>query len=268
MKRALAVISTFLFATIASHTGAESKEKFPQPSARELHTSLTTSAGTCPDDMVEITGDFCPEVVQNCTNLDMTVHNVNGYVRCLEYGPTQCLSKTKVPMHFCMDKYEWPNQKDVKPAIMVSWYDMKKNCENDGKRLCVDHEWSMACEGNDIQPYPYGYKRDANACNIDHPQMPWFDASKANMTMEMALRLDQRVTSGSMEECVSSYGVHDMTGNVDEWVVNSSGSPYVSGLMGGHWVIGARNRCRPETLAHGPSTVYYEIGGRCCKDTQ
>ena len=266
MKRPVVVISSIVFLTLICNTGAKSQENIPPPSAQELHSSLTgATANTCPADMVEITGDFCPEVVQNCTNLDRSVHNVNGYVRCLEYAATQCLSKKTIPMHFCIDKYEWPNKEGEKPAIMVTWFDMKRNCEDNGKRICVDHEWSMACEGEDIKPYPYGYKRDATACNIDHPQKPWFDASKTNMTMEIALKLDQRVPSGSMEGCVSDYGVHDMTGNVDEWVVNSSGSPYVSGLMGGHWVKGARNRCRPETLAHGPIFEYYAAGGRCCK---
>lgn len=264
MKVWVAGISTVLFwGLMAGSIYAENPKN--QAVAQNLHTA---SNGACPNDMVEIQGDFCPEVVQKCLNLDMSVHNVNGYVRCLEYAPTQCLSKKTVPMHFCIDKYEWPNKKDVKPDIMVSWYDMKRSCESQGKRICQDHEWSLACEGPDILPYPYGLKRDTSACNIDHQQMSWFDASKSNMTMSIALKLDQRVTSGSMPECVSPYGVHDMTGNVDEWVVNSSGNPYVSGLMGGHWVIGARNRCRPETTIHGPDTAYYEIGGRCCKDIE
>src|SRR5271157_1517292 len=135
MKPAIPAIFSIVFLTITTSLGAGMPENNPPPPARELHTSSITA---CPADMVEIAGDFCPEVVQNCTNLDMTVHNVNGYVRCLEYAPTQCLSKKKVSMHFCMDKYEWPNQKNVKPSIMVSWYDMKRNCEDIGKRLCVD----------------------------------------------------------------------------------------------------------------------------------
>lgn len=163
---------------------------------------------------------------------------------------------------------------------MVSWNDMKVNCESEGKRLCLDHEWTLSCEGPEMLPYPYGYKRDANACNIDHPQRPGFDASKARMTPEVVAWLDQRVPSGSMPACVSPYGVHDMTGNVDESIVNSEhGQPmdpthpggkkqFWSGEMGGHWVIGARNRCRPKTTVHDESTVFYEIGGRCCKDFQ
>lgn len=263
MKRPLAAISTILFLTITTGGAAESPENTPKPVAQELHTASNT---VCPSDMIEITGDFCPEVVQHCTNLDRSVHNVNGYVRCLEFSQSQCLSKKRKPMHFCMDKYEYPNQPGVKPEVMVSWYEMKQNCESEGKRMCLDNEWTMACEGNEILPYPYGYKRDTAACNIDHQQVPWFDASKTAMTKEISDKLDQRVPSGSMPACVSPYGVFDMTGNVDEWVVNSNGKPYISSLKGGHWLLGARNRCRPDTLAHGPDTVYYEIGGRCCKD--
>ncbi len=238
-------------------------------SAQDLQSPLS-NASACPADMVEISGNFCPDVVQDCINLDTSVHNANGYVRCLEFAKTKCLTpeNQRIKMHFCMDKFEWPNKEGQKPVKMVSWYDMKKNCESLGKRICVDHEWSMACEGNEITPYPYGYKRDTSACNIDHAQRPWFNAATSPMTPEIVSRLDQSVPSGSMPGCVSSYGVHDMTGNVDEWVVNSSGHPYKSGLMGGHWVMGARNRCRPETLAHNESCVFYEIGGRCCKDAQ
>jgi len=237
-----------------------------EPQHDEVPTA--TSSSLCPDDMVEISGNYCPDVIQECLNLDMSVHNANGFVRCLEFAPTKCMSPNnkKINMHFCMDKFEYPNKEGIKPDIMITWYDVKKGCEEQNKRLCVDNEWTLACEGPDMLPYPYGLKRDVNACNIDHPQRPWFDASKSAMTPDIVEKLDQRVTSGSMPACVSYYGVHDMTGNVDEYVVNSSGKPYVSGLKGGHWVIGARNKCRPETLAHGPTTVFYEIGGRCCKD--
>jgi formylglycine-generating enzyme required for sulfatase activity len=237
--------------------------------AQELHTALIETPH-CPDNMVEIDGDYCPEnkLTQNCLKLDKTVHNVNGYVRCLEFAPSQCSASEEqlIHMHFCMDRFEWPNEKSIKPTVMISWNDMKKNCASENKRLCLDREWSLACEGPGILPYPYGYSRDVGACNIDHQQRPGFDASKATNSPEEVAYLDQRVPSGSMPKCVSPYGVYDMTGNVDESVINSSGHPYQSGLMGGHWVIGARNRCRPETIVHGPDTIFYEIGGRCCAD--
>lgn len=265
MKNVLALFFILSFLTFVVSARTEEKSNLLNNLTQTSILPSSSGAG-CPSDMVEIDGNFCPNVEQNCINLDTTLHNANGYVRCLEFAPTKCLSKNKVHMHFCMDKFEWPNQAGAKPAVMITWYDMKKNCEKLGKRLCVDREWSLACEGPDILPYPYGYKRDASACNIDHPQRPWFNAYSSPMTPEIVSRLDQSVLSGSMPTCVSPYGVYDMTGNVDEWVVNSSGHPYQSGLKGGHWVLGARNRCRPETIAHGPTTVFYEIGGRCCQD--
>lgn len=217
--------------------------------------------------MIEINGDYCPNVIQTCLNVDKSIHNVNGYPRCLQFAPSACISKKKVHLHYCIDKYEYPNQEGVKPDVMVSWYDMKASCESQGKHICQDREWTFACEGEEMLPYPYGYVRDDTTCNIDKPQRPWFQAEHSNMTPDIVARLDQRVASGDMP-CVSPFGVYDMTGNVDEWVVNSSGKPYISGLKGGHWVAGARNRCRPQTEIHGPTTVYYEIGGRCCKDIQ
>jgi len=221
-------------------------------------------AGKCPADMVEVEGDFCPNVDQTCIKVDKSIHNVNGYAKCDEFAPTKCLSKQRVHMHFCMDRYEWPNKKEARPLVMLTWNDMKRECGQIGKRICVDHEWSLACEGPEILPYPYGLVRDATACNIDHPQKP--DANINNMSKENVEYLWQGVSSGSMERCVSPYGVHDMTGNVDESVVNSEGNPYHSAEMGGHWVKGARNRCRPKTTIHNEDFAFYEIGGRCCKD--
>lgn len=268
----------------------EEKSTTPIPT-KTIHGTVETidDNSTCPHDMVEVKGDYCPAVIQNCLKHDPTVKNVNGFVRCLHFAPTKCVSKKKIPMHFCMDKFEYPNKEGAIPDVMVSWYDMKANCEKLGKRLCQDYEWSLACEGPEMLPYPYGYDRDETACNIDKTWRA-FDAQKlANpkTRQEEVDRLSQRVPSGSMPRCVSPYGVHDMTGNVDEFVVNSSGHPYKSGLAGGHWTLGARNRCSIHgagmggqksdginsgyntyisTTQHSEIFQFYAEGGRCCKN--
>jgi formylglycine-generating enzyme required for sulfatase activity len=122
-------------------------------------------------------------------------------------------------------------------------------------------------------PYPYGegYVRDASACNIDKPYV-WPHAEKLydpKTSVEELARLDQREPSGSRAACVSPYGVHDMVGNVDEWVVNESqaGHPFKSGLKGGYWGP-VRTRCRPMTTAHEETFRYYQIGFRCCGDAR
>lgn len=118
-------------------------------------------------------------------------------------------------------------------------------------------------------PYPYGYARNAEACNIDkpHPEpnaAAMFDPKRR--AAEFA-RLDQRDPSGAREACVSPYGVSDMAGNVDEWVVNESGYPYKSGSKGGYWGP-VRTRCRPMTTAHFEMFSFYQLGFRCCADAQ
>ncbi len=228
----------------------------------------TPSGEACSPDMVEVEGDYCPLVEQKCLRwLDP-----QSKLQCAEFAKTSandhCAMKTR-HQHFCIDRYEWPNKLGALPAYMASWNDAKASCESAGKRLCGDTEWTLACEGPEMQPYPYGdgYARNNLACNIDKPYI-WPQPEKvydpATRSHELA-RLDQREPSGSRSACVSPYGVRDMVGNVDEWVVNVSqyGQPHMSGLKGGYWGP-VRTRCRPMTTAHDETFRYYQIGFRCC----
>jgi sulfatase modifying factor 1 len=228
---------------------------------------------SCPAGMVLVEGDYCPTLVHRCMRfLEGPVQD-----RCAEYAKTAtCYGK---PRHerYCIDEYEYPNLPGVKPAVMVDWFDAKAACEAEGKRLCTSSEWTLACEGPERLPYPYGYKRDEKACNIDR-QLPDPDERAFSYPRKIGLevaRLDQRVASGEMQSCVSPYGVHDMTGNVDEWVVNEkhfepvpaddpdASAPRISGLKGGYWGP-VRDRCRPMTTFHNEWFRYYQVGFRCC----
>jgi hypothetical protein len=226
----------------------------------------------CPPDMVGVDGDYCPLVAQNC----LRWIDPQTKLQCAEFEhPAVAGSCTLNLQHkrFCIDRYEWPNKVGALPRYMASWNEAKASCESIGKRLCSDTEWTLACEGPERQPYPYGqgYVRNEAACNIDKPYI-WphpekiFDAKEQD---DELARLDQREPSGSRAACVSPYGVRDMVGNVDEWVLNESqfGKPYRSGLKGGYWGP-VRTRCRPMTTAHDESFRYYQIGFRCCGQAQ
>ncbi len=223
--------------------------------------SLDTGTGNCPSGMVEVEGDYCPFVEQTCLRwLDPETK-----MRCAEFAPsTECQQKT-VHKRFCIDRFEYPNKVGEKPVIMKTWYEAKATCEGQGKRLCGDSEWTLACEGQERLPYPYGYARNADACNIDKPHPDVDESAIANPKTRDAevARLWQGEPSGTREACVSPYGVHDMTGNVDEWVVNEGAKPYKSGLKGGYWGP-VRTRCRPMTTAHNEEFSFYQIGFRCC----
>src|SRR5579871_73633 len=67
------------------------------------------------------------------------------------------------PMHFCIDRFEYPNRRGVYPWIMVDWVEARTMCAREGKRLCTEAEWTFACEGEEALPYPYGYERDDGA---------------------------------------------------------------------------------------------------------
>ncbi len=222
-------------------------------------------SGSCGAGMLEVEGDYCPNVQQDCLRwLDPDTK-----MRCLEFAPTPgCLGKA-IHKRFCIDRFEYPNKVGARPVVMKTWYEARDACQAQGKRLCGDTEWTLACEGQERLPYPYGLERNAEACNIDKPHPdPDIRALEDPRTRDAeAARLDQRDASGDRPHCVSPYGVQDMTGNVDEWVVNETGRPFTSGLKGGYWGP-VRTRCRPMTTAHNEQFLFYQIGFRCCGNPQ
>ena len=215
----------------------------------------------CGPSMKLIEGEFCPNLIENCLLKD------KDDKRCLEFAsPSKCDGKT-VRMKFCMDTYEYPNKKGEKPKVFTTWLEAKETCKQEGKRLCKQNEWSQACRGPENKPYPYGYVRDSSKCNID---LAWTKPNEQALANPLTradelARLDHFKESGAME-CVSDYGVYDLTGNADEWVVGPSSHP--SNLMGGH-PFKVRNRCsNAVTDGHGETFAYYVTSFRCCKDIQ
>jgi formylglycine-generating enzyme required for sulfatase activity len=109
-----------------------------------------------------------------------------------------------------------------------------------------------------MRPYPYGWKRDSSACNFD----------RQNLGRPNEGLTDYRVPTFAYPNCVSPFGVHDMTGNVDEWTERTGqAAPNRSALHGGWWLPG-RNNCRAATLQHVESYMGPQVGFRCCKDAQ
>jgi formylglycine-generating enzyme required for sulfatase activity len=249
-----------------------------------------TSEG-CPDDMVLVSGNYCPRVEQVCLEHHQEFNKDEERKkkkrdegeeagkstvseRCLRYKePSECLSKEREPMRFCMDRYEWPNKKGELPMLLISWTDAKKTCESVGKRLCTEDEYNFGCEGEQMLPYTYGYVRDVTKCNIDKPYRKrkkklsrYEKCMQKPACKEELARLDQRLPAGSLPECVSPFGAYDLNGNINEWVYRSGQEyPNRSGLKGGWWGP-VRGRCRPTVGFHKEDDYGYEEGFRCCKD--
>ena len=270
-------------AAVDVHHGPATKEKTSAqlqsqlasaPSQPALQTAVSPvgeqpqTGSACPADMVEVQGEYCPSPEQICEEFISEKRD-----RCERFRQkVRCYGKPEAK-HFCIDRYEFPNEAGRRPTVSVTWDQARDVCANEGKRLCAAEEWTLACEGPERKPYPFGFARDATACNFDKPYIlpDNFAYDDPQTRAAEVARVNQSEPSGSRPACVSDYGVIDMTGNVDEWVVNNHGSPqgpeFQSGLKGGYWGP-VRNRCRPMTTDHNNWHHGYQIGFRCCRDTE
>jgi formylglycine-generating enzyme required for sulfatase activity len=178
---------------------------------------------------------------------------------------------------FCIDRYEAPNRRGARPLVMQSAKEADAWCSSHHKRLCTEEEWTAACEGDEHRAYPYGDTYVYGQCNDDKS---WQKVDEALLgkwpapeAQAHAKELYQADRSGADRKCASEAGVHDMTGNVEEWVVrtreHTNDWPYI--LAGCYWsgcYGGGKPTCRSTNSAHGPEFRFYETGFRCCADAR
>jgi hypothetical protein len=238
----------------------------PAPS-HEKGTSAQ-DAGACPADMKLVAGEYCTDAEHEC--LKSWYDPSNKKTVCEKFAETSRCTGSKVPKRFCIDTYEWPNVKGERPEVMNRFHQAQIKCAAVGKRMCTESEWTLACEGPQIKPFPYGYTRDTNKCHgdmmWDGPNMP----KVAKRDPDELARLWRGVRSGQ-PECVSDYGVYDLPGNADEVVASEQvdagwRGKFDSVHSGGPWYKGVRNQCRPKIYTHDEGFYYYFLSFRCCAE--
>jgi formylglycine-generating enzyme required for sulfatase activity len=215
--------------------------------------------------MLLVEGIHCPFLAQRC----LAEEGKRAERRCTRYSPHQLCEGRPAGLRFCIDRFEYPNLAGVRPAVMVSFSDAERGCALEGKRLCEDDEWAMACEAPGRWPFPSGLLRDAEGCNLDRRPVAIDQRSLAipKQTSVEVERLDQRAPSGTLGRCVSQLGVQDTTGNVAEWVRHRKRGhdprEHETALAGGGWELGA-GTCRTLELSYPGDLRSPMVGFRCC----
>ncbi len=137
------------------------------------------------------------------------------------------------------------SQPGVIPWAALSDLAAEAACASAGKRLCTTMEWSRACGGVQRLDYPYGRTYEPRACNgVDHVDVRGL------------------APTGSLSDCDTPQGVHDMSGNLAEWV----SAPDRPATAGGHDAHGAVNLRCSARQEFNEGVVLPQNGLRCCKD--
>jgi sulfatase modifying factor 1 len=193
---------------------------------------------------------------------------------------------------FCIDVFEFPNKACELPMVWTQPPLAKKVCELQGKRLCSDIEWNIACrgdpEGGPDWRYAYGNKLDLEIChtNLRHRQPCVVQNAKTTWN---TCTTDTE-PSGAFPKCRSRFGVFDQHGNVAEVMMRREGDKVFTQLKGSAWfyveLAKEPNEPVPATTTNKTGAypdhcnfdprwhveplesamhVNYHLGFRCCK---
>ena len=114
-----------------------------------------------------------------------------------------------------------------------------------GKRLCSAREWEKACKGLPNFVYSYGDTWDGAMCGE---------------------AMDQPYLGGERKDCVSGYGVYDMSGGFREWTATATTRKdrrIVKGGLRGNSMRGSRCAFSvDEDMGYAETTLTF----RCCMD--
>ena len=98
-----------------------------------------------------------------------------------------------------------------RPAEMVTWHEADEYCKKSDKRLPTEAEWEYAARGGTDTEYYWGNEFDASQSN--------FCDSKCGLNIRVASLSDGFPNTSPVGSFPANpFGLHDMVGNVNEWV--------------------------------------------------
>jgi len=223
--------------------------------ARWARVEVAPRPGECPPGMANIDRKFCIDVyeaslVEILANGDERVHS-----------PFEPIGKGVTVRAV--------SSRGVYPQGYISGYEARQACERSGKRLCRATEWKTACMGPKKKQWGYGDTREPRRCNDSgrSPVITMFGRrgyTNDHMNDAILNQIDGTLDkTGRRAGCTNDYGVHDMVGNLHEWVDDANGT-----FAGGYYQDVTQNGegCGYVTTAHEQRYHDYSTGFRCCAE--
>jgi formylglycine-generating enzyme len=195
----------------------------------------------------------------------------------------------------CIDIFEFPNRPCELPMVWGTPSGAERICSLEGKRLCKQEEWNLACrgdpEGKGDWTYAYGNDQDMTLCNTSKPHATapsgaWYcSAQTAQIAWDTCAT--ETEPSGAFPKCRSRFGVFDQHGNVAEMMTrkDTDGAVYTQ-LKGSAFFYVDVERLPTEAQKPGARETYpdhcnydprwhveplessvhsnYHLGFRCC----
>lgn len=238
-------------------------------------------------------------IAQHSISREKCLEGLKGITLQTPEQKAKCGAENMVPIWvkgkeawYCIDIFEFPNQACALPMVWTQPPLAKKVCELQGKRLCSDIEWNIACradpDGGEDWKYAYGNKLDIEICHTNLRHRQPCVVQDAQTTWKTCTTDTE--PSGAFPKCRSRFGVFDQHGNVAEVMMRREGNKVLTQLKGSAWFYNelAREPGQPvpETTTNKTGAypdhcnfdprwhvenldtaghVNYHLGFRCCK---
>ena len=194
---------------------------------------------------------------------------------------------------FCVDVFEFPNKACELPLVWMSPTQASDICKAEGKRLCDQDEWALACRadpaGGKDRLYAYGDELDLTACNTNKSRIGRkVQCAFTSMTDIWSTCTTDTEPAGAYPKCRSRFGVFDQHGNVAEIMTRADYDGHTYSQLRGsafHYTDVAKKHNEPggyylrypdhcnfeprwhiERIEQAHHTNYH-LGFRCCAPT-